>query len=68
MNKETKEIADKIYAVGFRNGQIAMRSKILKKINRDWSLVATKKPMDLIMKIMKIIDKISISKSQLPNA
>ncbi len=58
--EETKEIADKIYDVGFRNGQIDMKNKVLKKINRDWSLVTIKKPMDLVVKILKKVNRISV--------
>lgn len=57
---ELKIAMDKVYAIGFRNGGIEMKSKILKKINRDWSLIAIKRPMDLVMKILKIIDKLPV--------
>jgi len=58
IDKETKEIADKIYKVGFRNGGIAMKSKILKKINRDWKLSTAKTSAGLIVEILKVINKI----------
>lgn len=61
-NKETREVADKIYAVGFKNGQIEMKNKVLKKINRDWTLVTIKRPMELAMKILKMINKLPLSK------
>ena len=54
---EVEKIADRIYNVGFRNGQIDMQSKVLKKINRDWSLLALK-PTALIMQILKSVNKI----------
>ncbi len=63
MDKETKEIADKIYAVGFRNGQLEMRNKVLKRINRDRDLITIKSPMDLIMRILKTVNKIKPSKA-----
>ena len=37
--KELKRVMDKIYTTGFRNGRIDMKNKILKQINRDWSLL-----------------------------
>lgn len=58
MNEEDKKIVDEIYEIGVKNGGIEMKNKILKKINRDWTLVTIKKPMDLIIKILKIINKI----------
>ena len=59
---EIKEWADKVYAVGFKNGQIEMKNKVLMKINRDWEIVTIKQPMDLIMTILKKVDKIRLSK------
>lgn len=61
MKNETKEIADKIYAVGFKNGQIEMKNKVLKTINRDWDLITIKRPMDLIMRVLKKVNKIRLS-------
>ena len=63
MEPEWKEAADKIYAIGFRNGQIEMKNKVLMKINRDWSLVTIRQPMDLIMEILKKVNKIKLSKN-----
>lgn len=65
IDEETKKIADKIYAVGFRNGQIDMKNKVLKKINRDWTLITIKPPMDLIMKVLKMVNKIKIKRPRL---
>lgn len=62
MNKDTKEIADKIYAIGFKNGQIEMKNKVLKTINRDWDLITIKRPMDLIMRVLKTVNKLRLSK------
>lgn len=59
---EFKEAMDEVYSIGFKNGQIEMRSKVLKKINRDWDLVTIRKPMDLIMEILKKVNKISLTK------
>ncbi len=61
MDKETKKIADEIYAVGFRNGQIDMKNRVLKKINRDWSLVTMTKPFEAPMRIMRMINRIKVS-------
>jgi hypothetical protein len=54
LDAETKKIADKIYKVGVKNGGILMKNKILKKLNRDWTL----RPIDTVIKILKIINKI----------
>lgn len=53
MDKEAKKIADKIYKVGLKNGSILMKNKILKRLNRDWTL-----PVNLMIKVLKIINKI----------
>jgi hypothetical protein len=60
--KELKAYLDKVYAIGFKNGQIEMKNKVLVKINRDWDLVAIKQPIDLIMEIIKKVDKVRLSK------
>lgn len=57
--EEIKKGLDEVYAVGFKNGQIEMRNKILKSINRDWSLVMH---VDLMVKLMKKINRIKLSK------
>ncbi len=57
--EDLKKYLDDVYAVGFKNGQIEMRNKILKSINRDWSLVAH---IDVMVKLMKKINRIKLSK------
>lgn len=66
VEKETKKILDKVYVAGFRNGQIEMKNSVLKKINRDWTLITIRPPMDLVMKILKMVDKIKL-KAATPN-
>ena len=65
MTPEQEKWADKIYTIGFRNGQVAMRNRVLQKINHDWTLVTIKPPMDLIMKILKNVSKIRINSPKL---
>jgi len=57
--KELKEGLDEVYAIGFKNGQIEMRNKILKYINRDYSLITN---AELMIKLMKKISKLKLSK------
>lgn len=57
-----KEDLDEVYSIGFRNGQIEMRNKVLKSINRDWSLI---RDVDLLIKVMKKINKLRLSKPKL---
>lgn len=57
-----KEELDEIYSIGFRNGQIEMRNKVLKSINRDWNLLPN---ADLMVKLMKKINKLRLSKPNL---
>jgi hypothetical protein len=57
-----KKDLDDIYSVGFKNGQIEMRNKILKSINRDWNLLPH---AALAVKLMKKINKLRISKPKL---
>ncbi len=65
MDKALKENLDEVYSVGFRNGQIEMKNKVLKAINRDWSLVTIKKPLDVAMKIMKKVNSLKLTKENL---
>lgn len=58
IDEEIKNIYDKIYQVGFKNGQIEMRNKILKSINRNWSLIPN---ADLMVKLMKNINRTSLT-------
>jgi hypothetical protein len=60
MNEEDiKKDLDHVYDVGFKNGQIEMRNKILKSINRDWSLIPN---ADIVIKLMKKISRLKLSK------
>lgn len=57
-----KKHLDEIYSIGFRNGQIEMRNKVLKSINRDWSLLPD---AALMVKLMKKVNKLHLSKPKL---
>ncbi len=59
---ELKIYMDKIYSIGFKNGQICMKNKIMKFINRDWTLFPD---LEIVVKILKKINKIGISKSKI---
>lgn len=59
--KEIKECLDQVYAVGFKNGQIEMKSKILKSLNRDWKLFGTFPEATLLIKILKKINRLKLS-------
>lgn len=61
VRKEVWDAADEIYAIGFRNGQIEMKNKVLMKINRNWTL-----PVEPAMKILKMVNKIPLSKELTP--
>ena len=60
--KDIENWAESVYALGFKNGQIEMKNKILKNINRNWNLVTTKRPMSVATEILKKIYKIPLSK------
>lgn len=62
MDKRLKEVLDEVYAVGFKNGQIEMQNKVLKSINRDWTLLPN---AELMVKIMKKINRLRLSKPNL---
>ncbi len=49
---------DEVYEVGFKNGRIDMKSKILKSLNRDWKLFTTVPEVSLLVKILKKINKL----------
>jgi hypothetical protein len=57
--EEIKQALDKVYSIGFKNGQIEMRNKVLKAINRDWSLI---RYADLMVNLMKKINRLKLSK------
>jgi len=57
---ELKEAMDKVYSVGFKNGQIFMKSKILKALNRDWSLITDPR---LLIRILKKINSMKLAKN-----
>ncbi len=63
--KYMKERLDEVYSIGFKNGQIAMKNKVLKAINRDWSLVVQETPFDIAMKIMKKVNSLKLVKPDL---
>lgn len=56
---EVKKYLDEVYGIGFKNGQIEMRNKILKFMNRDYDLLPN---VDLMVKLMKKIDRLRLSK------
>lgn len=60
--QEIKVYLDKVYATGFKNGQIEMKSKVLKTINRDWKIMGMKDPVDVAMHFMKKINRLRLSK------
>lgn len=57
--KELQEKMDEVYLIGFKNGQISMKNKILKSINRDWSLI---RDAGLMVKVMKKINGLKLEK------
>lgn len=54
-DEELEKALDRVYAVGFKNGQIAMKNKILKAINRDWTFAAP-----ITIKILKKIQSLRL--------
>jgi hypothetical protein len=56
--QELKEKLDQVYNLGVKNGGILMKNKILKSLNRDWKIFSTKQELDIMIKVMKKIDKI----------
>ncbi len=53
-----KQVASNIYFVGVKNGGILMKNRILRGLNRDWKLFTTKAELDLLVKVMKKINRI----------
>ena len=56
--EEIKAGLDKVYKTGFRNGGIEKKNKILRSLNRDWKLFRTKTELDLLVKVLKKINKL----------
>lgn len=58
----SKDELDQVYALGYRHGQIEMRNKVLKYINRDWNLLPH---ADVMIKVMKKIQALRLSNPKL---
>jgi hypothetical protein len=63
--EKIKKAMDEVYAVGFKNGGISMKNKILKRLNTDWKMFRTKPEMDILIKVLKKINRLTIPKSPL---
>ena len=59
--KELKKYIDEVYAVGFKNGQIEMRNRVLMKINRGVKFWIGVKA-DYVMDLLKTINKLPLTK------
>jgi hypothetical protein len=59
---ELKKYLDKVYAVGFKNGQIEMRNRVLMKLNRDVNFWTSVKNADFLMTLLKKINKLPLTK------
>lgn len=58
--KTLKDQLDDVYSIGFKNGGLEMKNKILKALNRDWNLWGFKKEnVDLCIKVLKKINKLT---------
>lgn len=53
-----KKKLDEIYETGFRNGRIDMKNKIMKSLSRDWKLFTFPPDVNLMMKILKKINRL----------
>lgn len=63
--KGVKETLDEVYAIGFKNGQIEMRNRVLMKINRDIKFWINVKA-DYVMNLLKTINKLPLTKKITP--
>ncbi len=59
--EELKKYLDKVYAIGFKNGQIEMKNRVLIKINRDVKFWIGVKA-DYVMNLLKTINKLPLTK------
>ncbi len=60
--EELKEYMDKVYAIGFKNGQIEMRNRVLMKLNRDMNFWTSVKNADFLVTLLKKINKLPLTK------
>lgn len=51
------EQLEKLYSLGVQHGSLEMKNKILKALNKDVKLFTTTQECDLLIKILKKIDK-----------
>lgn len=65
IDQEMKKYLDEVYEVGLKNGRIEMKNKILKSLNRDWKLFKNKAEFDLMVKILKKVNRLQSTKSDL---
>jgi len=59
--EELKKYLDKVYAIGFKNGQIEMRNRVLMKINRGVKFWIGVKA-DYVVNLLKTINKLPLTK------
>ena len=60
--KELKKHLDEVYAIGFKNGQIEMKNRVLMKLNRDMNFWTSKNSADFLITLLKIINKLPLTK------
>ena len=60
--EELKEYMDKVYAVGFKNGQIEMKNRVLMKLNRDVNFWTSVRNADFLVTLLKKINKLPLTK------
>ncbi len=60
--EELKKYLDEVYAVGFKNGQIEMKNRVLMKLNRDVNFWTSVKSADFLVYLLKKINKLPLTK------
>lgn len=55
-----EEQLERLYSLGIQHGSLEMKNKILKALNRDVKMFRTTQECDLLIKILKKIDKIKV--------
>jgi hypothetical protein len=59
--EELKKYLDEVYAIGFKDGQIEMKNRVLMKINRDVKFWIGVKA-DYVVDLLKTINKLPLTK------
>lgn len=60
--EELKKYMEEVYLIGFKNGQIEMKNRVLIKLNRDVNFWTSKNNANFLVTLLKTINKLPLTK------